>query len=159
QVAALHLHRGEVYAGGYFEYAAAPPAWAYTGALARWTGDGWGPVDQGALRGWINTMASFGDQLVIGSSGLSAGSARSSVLAWDGASWSDLGGPLEGYVTALTPWQGSLVAGGGVRVPGQTSWSGVAIHRGQGWWILGEPLVTDQTSVNALAVFRDQLFV
>src|SRR4029453_18080366 len=44
-VNALHTHDGALYAGGYFEYAAAPPGWSHTGPLVRWTGEGWESLD------------------------------------------------------------------------------------------------------------------
>ena len=158
EVKALHVHAGDLYAGGYFEFAAEPPRWTPTGPLARWRNDGWKPVDAG-LRGWVNRLTSWNDQLVIGGAGFYAGGWTSSVLAWGDDAWSNLGGELQGYVTGLADWQGALVAAGGVRLPGQSSWSGVAIHRNPGWEILGEPLVTDQSSITSVAVFHDELFV
>ncbi|HET9327778.1 MAG TPA: T9SS type A sorting domain-containing protein [Candidatus Eisenbacteria bacterium] len=158
EVKALHVHAGELYAGGYFEYAAEPPGWTSTGPLARWANDRWEPVDAG-LRGWVHALASWNDQLVIGGTGFFAEGRMSSVLAREGDDWSALGGELQGYVTGLTEWQGALVAAGGLRLLGQQSWSGVAVHRTSGWEILGEPLVADQSSISAVAVFRGELFV
>jgi hypothetical protein len=79
--------------------------------------------------------------------------------AWDGHSWSNLGGLLEGYPVGFTEWQGGLVASGLLRLPGQQGWSAVAINHGHAWSILGEPLLNDQWSTSAVATFRGELFV
>lgn len=158
EVMALHVHQGELYAGGYLEYAAQSPSWTYTGPLARWTTDGWKPLGVD-LRGWVHKLASWGDKLVVGGPGFYVGGVSSSVVAWEGNTWTDLGGPLEGWVSGLTEWQGTLIAAGGLRLPWQQAWSAVAIHRSSGWGILGEPLVADQSSVFSVATHRGELYV
>lgn len=156
-VSALHAYQGSLLAGGYFEYAPGTDRWDYTGSLVRWTGDGWRPV--GNLRGWVDRIASYGDRIVVGGSGFhSSNGTYTSVLVWDGQNWGDLGGPLEGAVFALTEWQGNLVAGGGVRLPGQPIWSGVAIHRSPGWTILGNLPVGGNSIVRDLATFGGELY-
>lgn len=160
EVMTLHSHRGALYAGGYFEYATSGPSITYTGSLVRWTGSDW--VSVGNLRGWVRRIASWGDRLVAGGGGgfSSDNGTYTSVVAWDGTGWGDLGGPLEGGVNGMTEWQGALVAAGEVRLPGQTGWSGVAVHRTSGWQILGElPITDDQTTVTDVATFQGQLYV
>jgi trimeric autotransporter adhesin len=159
QVEALHVHEGQLYAGRYFYYAADPPAWSTSWSVARWDGDRWEPLGDGYLGGWVHSMTSWQGQLTVGSSGLYHSGVHSSVLGWNGQTWSALGGPLEGYVTSLTEWQGALVAAGAVKLPGQAEWSGVAINRGTGWEILGSRLISDLWSIEDVATFDGELYV
>ena len=154
-VSALHNYGGELFAGGYFQYAADPPGWTEVVGLARWDG-AWRAVP-GMPWGWVNEITSWGDRLIIAGPTTTSGT-QSSVNGWDGTTWSDLGGPIHGWVGALSEWNGALAAGGDLLFPGTLDHFSVAINRGSGWEKLGALELGGQWSINDLASFGGDLF-
>lgn len=72
------------------------------------------------------------------------------IAAFDGSSWSPIGTPPMANVTALTVWNGLLVAAGGTG-----SQRPIATWNGSTWTVIG----TANGAVNALTVFNGELFV
>lgn len=156
-VSALINYNGELYAGGYFQYAAVPPLWTDRTGLARWDGAVWQAV--GGSHGWVQEMTRWGHRLVIGGSGLSGDGPYSSVLAWDGSSWSDIGHSIVGWVGGLAEWQGDLVACGSLCPAGSTNVVSVVVNRGTRWERLGNPIMRDGGLPMDVASFGGNLYL
>ncbi|HYC78006.1 MAG TPA: hypothetical protein VEI02_10295, partial [Planctomycetota bacterium] len=152
-----------LYAGGeFFQSGGAPRA-----RLARWdaTAQVWEDVGGGVDGPWVTTMTvhdfGAGPRLLVGGFFFNAGApavAAPSLAAWDGASWSDVGGGPGGDLFALRAWippgatAPELVAAG--------TWpavNGVMRYDGASWSQLGGGLTlsTGPGRGRALEVFDD----
>ncbi|HZM00766.1 MAG TPA: hypothetical protein VFD43_10985 [Planctomycetota bacterium] len=135
-----------LYAGGSFTSA----GHFAVGRVARWDGRSWSALGSGVSSplGWavVNALTtietSSGPALFAGGDfDLAGGLPAASVARWDGASWSALGGGIDGFVEALAGFDDgsgeALVAGGLVYHPGSGSQRGLAQWRDSGWEWLG----------------------
>jgi len=119
-----------IYVGGAFGAAGGVPAQN----LARWDGASWSEVGGGVQGLQVIAMTVHNDgsgpALYIGGvfSGV-GGVAASNVARWDGASWSTLGGGVQGAVFSLASYNGDLYVGGPI-----TSAGGVPINGGVARW-------------------------
>ena len=163
-VYALAVYHSFLYAGGRFVSAGGTTAHY----IARWDGADWSSVS-GGVSGYtenteVDAFAVYDGYLYVGGRFLSAGGIPTNNLArWNGSTWSAAGGlPPMGYIFALHPYQGELVAGG-------TFWTGshelsrIARWNGSIWTSLGGGIQPDPTrptpEVRALAVFQGSLYV
>lgn len=104
-------------------------------AMTVWDPDGAGPAPAVLV---VGGLVGAGDQLA------------TSLATFDGVNWGALGAPPLPNVTALTTWNGLLVAAGGIGAPHT-----VATWNGSAWSVLG----TVAGTVNTMAVFNGDLFV
>ncbi len=88
--------------------------------------------------------------LVVGGEVAAGGMLATAIAAFDGTSWSPLGTPPMANVTALTAWNGQLVAAGGSGSSHQ-----IASFAGTTWTVLG----TANGVVKAMTTFSGDLFV
>lgn len=156
---ALHVHAGELFAGGYIAQVADPPQWRDANGVARWDGDRWRPL-AGELRGDVRALTSWNGELVAGG-GIATGDGSSDVARWDGAQWHSIGGSI-GYLSALAVWQGALVAAGSLRAldaPLEGPGVAVMIHQDQGWAPLGGLQLAESGVANTLAAYGGDLYV
>jgi hypothetical protein len=123
-------HSGDLILGG-----------AFTDHVVRRTGSGWESVGGGVSStpsgGWVNALASWNGLLAVGGTFDQAGTspvAVSNIALWDGLTWADPGGGLDGECYAVEAWNGVLVAGGefthagGLASPGAAYWDGATWH-------------------------------
>ncbi len=160
-VYALSTGEDGVYAGGYFDQAGAQPV----GSVARWTADGWDPVDGGVRAagalGTVYAMVHLGTDLYVAGSFATAGPGTAGNIArWDGAGWQPLGSGLNGTAYALTVLGGRLYAGGQFTNAGMAGASAVAAWdpATQAWSPVGNAPGYDQ-GVYALAAIYDRYLV
>lgn len=128
--------------------------------VARWDGMRWHAIDDGstALSGTVYALAAHGDTMVAGGDfAVAPLSARTNVAQLQNGAWSSLASGLNGYVHALSDFQGELIAGGefsasraGVEMHGAARWDG------NSWNAFGSFL--PGSLVFALHVFDGQLF-
>jgi hypothetical protein len=110
-VTALTVYDGKLIVGGDFTTAGG----IAVNHIAAWDGQSWSPLGSGLHL--ISTYADvvlkvWNDQLVVAGSLDSAGGvAAKNIAVWDGASWTPLGTGLDGPVTALSEYDGKIVAG------------------------------------------------
>lgn len=124
-----------LYVGGQFQTAGGLPA----SNIAVWDGSTWLPVGSGTSgeNGSVNAMATFndgsGERLAVAGDFIAAGGLPASrVAAWDGVSWSALGGGANSTVYALKTYddgsgKGPALFMGGVftsPVPSVARWNG-----------------------------------
>ena len=107
--------RGHYYDAGWFHLRSRPVEggpWVDTG----------GGIAGGAAYLLAEPMIEWNDMLVIGGSVSSAGGVYSPcIVGWDGKAFRPLGSGLNGEVTAMTVWNGRLVAGGDFTATGDGS--------------------------------------
>jgi len=106
----LHVHDGDLYAGGIFSDAGGVTTWF----VARWDGDTWHDVGSGTNHR-LDDLCTYGDSLIAGGRFTEAGGvAVEYVAAWDGQAWSPIGTAswTWGYVLSLAEHKGDLYAGG-----------------------------------------------
>jgi hypothetical protein len=110
-VRALHVHDGDLYAGGFFQVVAGE----FMRGIARWDGANWHPLGEGVMS-YVFTITSLGDFVIAGGAFATAGGIpANNVAAWDGRQWMALDGGVGnsgGGVNALQAWNGDLFAGG-----------------------------------------------
>ncbi len=115
QPTVLEVYNGELYAGGFLRTDFGSPA----DSLARWDGVSWRDAG-GAFRlasgdvGRTHAMAVYDGKLFVGGSFATApgGVVASNLASWDGASWSTVGGGVDGEVWSLAVHDGALFVGG-----------------------------------------------
>lgn len=88
--------------------------------------------------------------LVVGGNFSVGAQLGTSIAAFDGANWSTLGSPPFPDVTALTVWNGLLVAAGRSLLQGS-----VATWNGSAWSVIG----ITSAPVNTMAVFQNNLII
>ncbi len=144
-VIALQSYKGDLIAGGTFNFAGGFPV----ANIARWNGDEWTELAAG-LDSQCLALARFGDDLIAAGWFLHAnGQPAAHVARWNGVEWSALGAGLNSAPLALTIFNGKLIAGGYFS-------QGVARWNGSDWEPLGQ---FPGSSAASFAVYQDQLFV
>ncbi|MCC6678602.1 MAG: hypothetical protein IT436_15825 [Phycisphaerales bacterium] len=109
---------------------------AAVGGVYRWNGSEWNPVGAGfPTMYWqhVTCLASYGGSLMAGTSGFMYQGAW--VALWDGAQWIGVGGVWDTPYTALTVFDGALIAANNTPYSGVGS--DVARWDGMGWTYLG----------------------
>jgi hypothetical protein len=133
-VYAIARFQGRIYAGGSFDF------WGNPGNpsefIASLDGNTWSPVG-GGLNGRVYALQVFDPDgpgampeflIAAGSFTMAGGAPASRIAAWDGVSWSTLGGGVNGTVHDLTIWRNRLAAAGvfthadGIPSPGVAFW-------------------------------------
>ncbi len=175
-VYALALHDGDLYAGGGFTTAGGVTA----NRIARWDGSRWHDLDGGVSEQVyeydprVTALAAIGSDLYVGGSFRKAGTVPARNIArWDGTSWHEVGGGVDGSPYGRPPFVAGLVAKGtDLYVSGQFFTAGgthinhIARWDGSGWHALGPgfdfggrggPLVLAGGDVYAAYWFRDAL--
>lgn len=109
-------------------------------AATTWDPDGPGPLPAVAVLG--GSFGSAGDVVV------------RSIVTWDGQNWGTLGSGIVGTVSALTVYNGDLIAAGTFSSAGDVACANIARFDGQAWHSLGSGIVG---SVYALAVYNGKL--
>jgi hypothetical protein len=158
-------HPPALYAGGYFTQAGGVPA----NRIAKWDGTNWSALGSGisgASDPQVYALCVYDDgtgpALYVGGSFTHAGSANVKHIAkWNGTSWSDVGGGMDGgyspSVRALSVFDdGSgpvLFAGGGFTKAGGLPAPGIAKWNGSNWSSAGG--TAEIGGVPALTVFDD----
>jgi hypothetical protein len=137
-VRVLHVHNGDLYAGGDFSTSGGIQF------VARWNGTTWVPLGTNAQNGASNSvyaMTSYNGNLVIGGYFTQVGGNISAnrVASWNGATWSAVGNGVSGGVESLTVLGTDLIAAG---VFTTLSPSGAALRiarfNGATWSALGD---------------------
>lgn len=147
-----------LFVGGLFQTAGGQPALR----IARWHGGQWGPVG-GGFDNRVNALVRFDDgkggapQLIAGGTFSTAGGqAAARVARWDGATWSPLGGGVNGPVRALAVFdegQGpALFAAGNFTTAGTAAAARIARWNGGVWSRLDSGLTGE---ASALCVHDD----
>jgi hypothetical protein len=152
------VFRGELVVAGEFAYmdgAAAP-------GIARWDGRSWRPLGEGLPLRSINCLLVHGDLLFAGCSNSLEGG-MSTVMAWDGQKWSQIGAePWAGPFTTVSDMamlDGELIATGRIIGSGQTR-NLIVRWTGTQWEDIGpDSLFGDITLLTDLAVYRETLYV
>lgn len=108
------------------------------------------------IYGWVSDAVVFDGRLVVAGDFLAAGDLARNVAAFDGTDWSPLGTGINGSVTALTVWNGQLIAGGWFTVAGGVGANRIASWDGSAWSPLGAGV---SNAVEALAVSGADLIV
>jgi trimeric autotransporter adhesin len=128
-------HADTLYAAGLFQ----DPGALTLVPVVRWESDHWTPLDTlfatGACLSW------YQGHLVVGTNSDYFGATRSGVYEWTGSQWRNLGevsGVQYGGITALTVYNGQLVAAGGFRSIGGVPADGIASWDGVSWRALGD---------------------
>ncbi|HEX5054544.1 MAG TPA: hypothetical protein VFZ65_22395 [Planctomycetota bacterium] len=103
----MHVHNGVLYLGGSTPYhPGAPNLFAWNGTTLS--------VPGGGVNGDVESLASFGTDLVVGGRFTTAGSLPARTIArWTGSTWAGFGSGIQGTtVQAIATLQGQLVIGG-----------------------------------------------
>ena len=112
-VDALTIYNGNLIAGGDFHEAGGNRV----SGVALWDGETWSPLGQG-IWGNVWSLCVYDSNLVAGGFfEYAGGTVVNDIARWDGREWSSLGSGMEWVprhvgVFAVTPYQGSLYAGG-----------------------------------------------
>lgn len=133
-IQALHVHRGELYAGGDFTASGERSV----PHVARWDGRDWQPLGAG-VNARVQALASFRGDLIAAGEFSQAGSATTNRIArWDGQQWAPLAGGIDGWsVYALAEFAGDLIAAGSFHAAGGMPASAIAAWDGSEWRPLG----------------------
>ncbi len=133
------------------------------GAAVRWNGSGWQSFGAGLIPKennngiTIESLAVFGDRL-IASGQFCVGTNGVGVAQWDGASWqpwpAESSTPQPISFSALVPFHGDLIVGGGFDAVGSHSLNSVARWDGQSWHAMtGTPIAASSSAVGAATPF------
>ena len=155
----------ELYIGADFLYYYGTTQWS--APAAKWDGSTWSPVDV-PMVGYGSVMAlrgfdgGSGMELYAGGtfdnyfSGIPDGQ---SLVKWDGANWTEVGGGIAGWIFALDTFDlghgPELFAGGRLYKTADLAIRGAAHWDGSHWESLGEHSRGPDLDVDALAVFDD----
>lgn len=158
-VNAIIEYKGELYAGGSFDYADNKVAYF----IAKWSGTTWESVG-GGLNGtsWVYAMAVYKDELyVAGGFSVADGKAVNKIARWDGTNWQTVGGGLTGSsgptgVYALAVYNNELYATGGFTSADGKPANYIAKWNGTNWQAVGSGL--DKPGLT-LTVFKNELYV
>ncbi|MGE3175526.1 MAG: hypothetical protein AB7O97_23080 [Planctomycetota bacterium] len=110
----LALPNGDLIAGGHFATSGGVP----TNGIARWNGAAWQPLGGGLTTSSTNPVESVvalpnGELVACGSWSTAGGYVANGVARWDGTSWSQLGGGVQGRPsTLLVRANGDVLVGG-----------------------------------------------
>ena len=158
EVYSLASYNGELYASGAF----ANFDGATVNGIARWNGTSWSDVGGGipgiTFTDIVRPLVVYNGKLYAGGHFLAMGSATvNDIAAWDGTSWSDVGGGVGGATAGVQ----SLVASGGKLFVGGSFWTvnGATANRAAywdgAWTVLGTDL---GAGARTQAVYHDELY-
>lgn len=106
-VLAVTTYQGEMIAGGAFLQAGG----VNVGGIARWTGSAWQALDLGLIGSAYALYPQT--ELIVGGSFTEAGASPAANLAsWNGIEWGSFGGGSGNSVSAMTLYNGRVIAGG-----------------------------------------------
>ncbi len=143
----LGVHQGELIVGGEFSTAGGSTE---NGNIARWNGSswsGWGSAPFGPQRWPINGIVSHQGKLFVGGAMQGSSSPGRFVAQWDGQTWTQVGDGFDARVTAMTLYQGSVIAAGAFTQSGTTPTPGIARWNGSSWEAVGDLNVTQALSL------------
>ncbi len=157
-VAALAVDGNNLYVGGNFTNAGGVNATN----IAQWNGAEWsalgpglGPNNAAIIN--VAALAVRNGEVYAGGSFTNAGGQSVQGLArWDGASWSDVGGSVNGSVSALAFNGTDLYAGGKFSLAGAVNATNIARWNGSSWSALGSGT---SDSVTAVGVVGTDVYV
>ncbi|HEX5031039.1 MAG TPA: hypothetical protein VFY90_11905 [Tepidiformaceae bacterium] len=115
--------------------------------IASWDGSQWTPFDSGLSRRSVTALALFEGDLV---AGVSAGNDVYYVARWNGTSWQSVGGTMNGFISALTVYQGLLIAGGGFDTADGVPANHIAAWNGTTWAPLGSGIAGGLNSTGSV---------
>jgi hypothetical protein len=158
--AATVAPNGDLYVGGYFNRIDGVVA----NGVARWNGSAWSAVGGGVYNGEPDdalffTVASLdfgadGRLYVGGQFGTVDGAPANNVAAWDGTSWSTLGGGVGGSfwsrVNTVLFHKGTLYVGGFIEEAGGAPVANIAAWDGAAWAPLGDGLADSSNEEETL---------
>ena len=165
RVVSLTTFEGALVAGGFFATAGGVDA----DFIAQWDGSTWAPVGDG-MSGAVRALTVYDGDLIAGGGFLDAGGETVNGIArWNGSEWQPLGGgvtnPSSGnqpFVSALTVWNGDLIASGRFTHAGGNQVNLVARWDGAEWHSLGDGIFGfngPTAEASALAVYDGDLIV
>ncbi len=165
-VTSLTVINNKLYAGGGFQNASGVSAIN----IAAWDGNAWTALGAGvgndtAGLGSVTSIVSYQGDIYAAVAGNDPNvNPDFSIEKWDGTSWSSVvGGPgtgvyYDGYIFALLPFNGNLVADGYFTVIGNdSSAASLAQYNGTGWSTLATG--TDTSEYFSLINYNDHLYV
>lgn len=148
-VNALAVHNGDLIAGGGFNLVNGDTL----STIAAWDGTTWTPLGSELNKGSVTALTVYAGDLVAAVH-VHGVNDSSFVATWDGNSWRSMGA-LNGYVNAMTEFQGLLYVGGSFNTAGGVSAMSMAAWNGTVWTSVGGGIgggVNSTGSVLALAV-------
>jgi trimeric autotransporter adhesin len=138
-VNALAFFGGYLYAGGFFTNRTL----LFTN-IARWDGNNWSAVPGGSANRLVADFATDGTNLYVGGQFTQIGGIPgTNIVSFDGATWTQLGGGLHFFQSALGQankllwWSNQLYVAGGFDRAGSVGAANVARWDGANWWSLG----------------------
>jgi hypothetical protein len=143
---ALHVHNGVLYMAGATPYhPGAPNIFAWNGTTLS--------VPGGGVNDFVESLGSFGNDLVVGGRFTQAGGVPARCVArWNGSAWSTFGAGIQGAtVQAIATFQGALVLGGDFSAVQGATADYVARWTGSTW----APLATAQPNGPVSALLAD----
>ena len=153
-VTTLTIYGGKLVAGGPFK--------RYSGGIANgvlsWDGTTWSPLQSGG--GSVYALTVYDGKLIAGGDFTAAGGVPANHIAsWDGSNWSPLGSGITGgenipWVSALTVYDGKLIAAGGFDSASGVVANNIASWDGSSWLPLGSGM---DGGVSALTVYDGKL--
>ena len=106
--------------------------------ISAWDGTQWTPFDAGLNRRSVSCLALFEGDLIAGvQQEYNGGAYVSYVARWNGTSWQQMGGTLNGFVGAMTVYQNRLIVAGSFDTAGGASTKSIAAWNGAAWEPLG----------------------
>ena len=163
QPSVLEVYDGELYAGGFLRRDFGSPG----DGLARWDGSTWRDTGGAFLAsmgyvGHTYAMEVFDGKLYVGGFFATAPGdvAASNIACWDGTSWTDVGGGVDGEVWSLAVHDGELYVGGKFENTGAGPAANIARWDGAAWSALGDGVtLVDNGAVLSLHSHDGSLFV
>jgi len=158
-VRALTVHNGHLIAGGSFNHAGGISAHR----IAQWDGIAWASLGAGMDSTVLALCTHNGDLIAGGDFRIADGDSAKYVASWDGSSWNPLGEGMghedtmldRAWVSALTVYNGDLIAGGLFSNAGTIWATQIARWDGSCWNAMG--LIHPYVSVSALLVHGGML--
>jgi hypothetical protein len=130
---------------------------AFATNVAAYDGTNWQPLGEGTDN-YVWSLTEYNGDLIAGGSFSTAGGAPAANIArWDGHAWRPLGQGLTGprgftHVSALTVYEGELVAGGDFTAAGGAPAASVARWDGQAWHTMGAGMSAGNVGVGCAYV-------
>lgn len=160
------IWQGELYAAGDFTIETVATGEEIRG-IARWNGTAWesvgGSFDTNpSVLDHARSILATPQTLYLGGDFDSIGGVPiQGIAAWNGSTWSPVGGGTTGSVRALIEYQGELVAAGSYTAIGGTPARKIASFDGTSWSAFGAgvPDTSISTSVEDLLIFGTDLYV
>ena len=153
EVNALHVHDGQLIAGGSFLHSGGEPCQA----IAAWNGSAWEQLGDG-LEGSVDAITTYNGELIVGGY-IEVGGEIHSVLRFDGRQWHVLAGGPTSSVWALAVYNDELIAAGQFLTVGETVVNNIARWNGTTWQPLGEGIndLFGGAAIQALTVYDGDL--